>query len=216
MEEKSIMTKSGKSTQRKRKSNTTKSLLAGIDQPMIPSEKVFDAIPLAIVSVDWKGQIQYMNRAAKSMLGEPDKNLKLEEWPQKFGFYLDDGMMPYPVEKLPLTRALRGETVEEAEEIILRKEGDEKGIWISMSAETLRDENGNIDGAIALIRDINYRKQIELSREKQVKRTEALYSFSHAIAEAGNDLNKIMNLVVKFTAEVIGDLSIIALLNTQW
>jgi hypothetical protein len=31
--------------------------------------------------------------------------------------------------------------------------------------------------------------------------------------EAGNDLNKIMNLVAKFTAEVIGDLSIIALLN---
>ncbi len=53
---------------------------------MIPSEKVFDAIPLAIVSVDWKGQIQYMNRAAKSLLGEPDKDLKLEEWSQKLWF----------------------------------------------------------------------------------------------------------------------------------
>jgi len=215
MEEKSIMTKSGKSTQRKRNSNTTKTLLAGIDQPMIPSEKVFDAVPLAIVSVDWKGHIQYMNRAAKSLLGEQDKDLKLEEWPQKLGFYLDDGMMLYPVEKLPLARALRGEIVEDVEEIILRKEGDEKGIWISISAETLRDENGNIEGAIALIRDINHRKQVELARAKQVKRTEALYSFSHAIAEAGNDLNQIMDLVVKYTAEVIGDLSIIALLNTN-
>jgi PAS domain S-box-containing protein len=92
---------------------------------------------------------------------------------------------------------------------------NEKGIWISMFAEILRDENGNIDGAIALIQDINYRKQIELSREKHVRRTEALYGFSHAIAEAGNDLNKIMNLVVKFTAEVIGDLSLISLLNTN-
>ncbi len=125
-------------------------------------------------------------------------------------------MLPYPAEKLPLMRALRGEIVEDAEEIILRKEGNKRGIWISMSAETLRDENGNIEGAIALIRDINYRKQVELSREKQVKRTEALYSFSHAIAEAGNDLNQIMNLAVKFAAEVIGDLSLLALLNTQW
>jgi PAS domain S-box-containing protein len=84
-----------------------------------------------------------------------------------------------------------------------------------MAAELLRDENGNTDGAIALIRDINHRKQIELSQEKYVQRTEALYKFSHAIAEAGNDLNRIMQLVVKFTADVIGDLSLIALLNTN-
>lgn len=214
MEDKSLMTKSGKLTPKKRKSNTTPSPLVSLEQQMIPSQKVFDALPLAIISVDWKGQIQYMNRAAKSMLGEPDGLLQLEEWPQRFGFYLDDGLIPYPAEKLPLLHALRGETVGEAEEIILRKEGDRQGIWISMSAETLRDENGNIDGAIALLRDINYRKQIELSREKHAKRTEALYSFSRAVAEAGNDLNAIMNLIVTFTAEAIGDLSIIGLLNT--
>jgi PAS domain S-box-containing protein len=65
-----------------------------------------------------------------------------------------------------------------------------------------------------MIRDIDYRKQIELSREKHARRTEALYSFSHAIAEAGNDLPAIMNLTVKFVAETVGDLSVIALLNT--
>jgi len=213
MEEKSVMTRSGKLTQRKKNSNTTKSLLINTGQQLIPSEKVFDAIPLAMISVDWKGQIQFMNRAAKSLLGEPDNQLQLGEWSEKFGLYLDDGMAPYPADKLPVVRAFLGERIEEAEEMILRTDGDKTGIWISMSAEVLRDENGNVEGAIALIRDINYRKQIELSREKHVKRTEALYRFSHAIAEAGNDLNQIMNLVVKFTAEVMGDLSIIALLN---
>ncbi len=215
MEDKSLMTKSGKPTPKKRKSNNTPPPLVSLEQQRMPSRKVFEAIPLAIISVDWKGQIQYMNQAAKSVLGEPEGSIKLEEWPQRFGLYLDDGLIPYPAEKLPLIRALRGEIVGEAEEIILRKQGDPKGIWISLSAETLRDENGNIDGAIALVRDINYRKQIELSREKHVKRTEALYSFSHAIAEAGNDLNAIMNLVARFTAEVIGDLGIIALLNAD-
>ncbi len=213
MEEKSLMTKSINSTPRRRKSDTSNTLLASLDEQMIPSKKVFDAIPLGIISVDWNGQIQYMNKAAESMLGKPDEFLRLEEWPQSFGLYLDSDSHLYPVERLPLIRALRGEAAGEAEEIILHRDGDTKGLWISMSAETLRDENGNIDGAIALIRDIDYRKQIELSREKHIKRTEALYSFSHAIAEAGNDLNAIMKLVVTFTAEVIGDLSIIALLN---
>ncbi|HSA99563.1 MAG TPA: PAS domain S-box protein [Anaerolineales bacterium] len=215
MEEKSIMAKSGKPIPKKRKPNTTAPLLVNVEQELIPSRKVFDAIPLAIVSVDWKGEIQYMNKVARSMLGEPAGPLQLEDWPRRFGLYLDDGSMPYPADKLPPVRALRGEAVGEMEEIILRKEGDAKGIWISMSAEILRDENGNIDGAIALLRDIDYRKQVEFSREKHVRRTEALYRFSHAISEAGNDLNTIMNLTAKFVAEVVGDLSVIALLNAD-
>jgi PAS domain S-box-containing protein len=213
MVEKSVMTKSGKSSQKKEV--TTKYQPLPVDMSTTGSQRIFEAIPLAIVSVDWKGQIQYMNRAARSLLGNPDLQLQLEEWPQRFGLYLDDGLMQFPGQKLPLLGALRGEEVPDAEEMILRREAGDQGIWISMSAELLRDENGNIDGAIALIRDIDYRKQIELAREKQTRRTEALYRFSHGIAEAGNDLNKIMNLVVRFAAEVIGDLSMISLLNTS-
>lgn len=215
MEDKLFMAKPEKLKPKKKASQSTKALLTETDQPMIPSQRVFDAIPLAIISVDWKGRIQYMNQVARAMLGEPEKQFKLEDWSDEFGFYLDDGVLPYPAQRLPIARVLQGDVVQEPEEIILRKEGAEKGIWISMSAELLRDENGNVDGAIALIRDIDYRKQIELSREKNIKRTEALYKFSHAIAEAGNDLNNIMNLVARFTAEVIGDLGIISLLNTQ-
>lgn len=215
MEEKSVMTKADKTIPKKRKQNTTSALLVNVEQEMIPSRKVFDAIPLAIVSVDWQGKIQYMNKVARSMLGTSPELLLPEDWSQRFGLYLDDGLMPYPADRLPLVRALRGEEVAEPEEIILRKEGDARGIWVSISAEILRDENGTIDGVIVLIRDINYRKQIELSREKHARRTEALYSFSHAIAEAGNDLNAIMNITVKFVAEAVGDLSILALLNTD-
>ena len=213
MVEKSVMAKSGKSNQKKQ--TKTEYTALPLDAQTIASQKIFEAIPLAIVSVDWKGQIQYMNKAAKTLLREPDPQLKLEEWPQSFGLYLDDGQIPFPDQKLPLLRALRGEDVREPEEMILRKEGSDRGIWISMSADLLRDENGNIDGAIALIRDIDYRKQIELSREIQTQRTEALYRFSHAIAEAGNDLNRILNLVVKFAGDVIGELSILSLLNSS-
>jgi PAS domain S-box-containing protein len=213
MVEKLVMTKSGKSSQKKRTAVTTKYESLPADAQTIASQKIFDAIPLAIVSVNWKGQLQYMNRAARSMLGEPDPQLKLEDWSRTFGFYLDDGVIPFPEEQLPLLRALRGEVVQEPEEIILRKPGEEKGRWISMSAELLRDENGNVDGAITIVRDINYRKQIELSREKQIKRTDALYRLSRTVAEAGNDLHKITQLATHFSAEEIGDTSILTLLN---
>ena len=213
MVEKLVMAKSDKSNQKKQTTTTTEYQPLPVDGQTVASQKVFDAIPLAIVSVDWNGQIQYMNRAAKSLLGEPEQLLKLEEWPQKFGLYLDDGIVPFPAQQLPLLRALRGENIQEPEEIILRGPGAEKGIWISMSAELLRDENGNVDGAIAIIRDIHYRKQIELSREKQIRRTDALYRLSRTVAEAGNDLHKITQLATHFTAEEIGDTSILTLLN---
>jgi PAS domain S-box-containing protein len=213
MEEKSVMAKSGKVNQKKQ-TTTTKYQPAQLDPQTTASQKLFDAIPLAIVSVDWNGQIQYMNRAAKSLLGEPEKKIKLEEWPQRFGLYLDDGMVRFPEQKLPILRALRGETVEDAEEIVLRKDGDQSSTWIAMSAEILKDENGNIEGSIALIRDITYRKQIELSREKHVKRTEAIYRLSRALAEAGHDLNKITHLAVDFAANEVGDFGLLTLLNS--
>ena len=213
MEEKLVMAKSGKVNQKKQ-TPTTKYQPAQVDPQMLASQKLFDAIPLAIVSVDWNGHIQYMNRAAQSLLGEPDKKIKLEEWPRRFSLYLDDGLVPFPEQKLPLLRALRGETVEDAEEIVLRKNGAENRTWIAMSAEILKDENGNVEGAIALISDITYRKQIELSREKQVRRTEAIYRLSRALAEAGHDLNKITHLAVDFAANEIGDFSLLTLLNS--
>jgi PAS domain S-box-containing protein len=213
MEEKSVMAKSGKGNQKKQ-TTTTKYQAVQVDPQTVASQKLFDAIPLAIVSVDWNGQIQYMNMAAQSLLGEPDKKIKLAEWPQRFGFYLDDGMVRFPEQKLPILRALRGEAVEDAEEIVLRKDGDQSSTWIAMSAEILKDENGNIEGAIALIRDITYRKQIELSREKHVKRTEAIYRLSRALAEAGHDLNKITRLAVDFAANEVGDFSLLTLLNS--
>ena len=213
MEEKSVMAKSGKVNQKKR--TTTKYPTVPFDPQLMASQKLFDAIPLAIVSVDWKGQIQYMNKAAIALLGEPDKNMKLEEWPQKFGLYLDDGLVPFPEQKLPILRVLHGETIEDAEEIVLRKSRDEHSLWIAMSAEILRDENGNTEGAIALIRDITYRKQVELSREKITKRTEAIYRLSRSLAEAGHDLNKITRMAVDFAANEVGDFSFLTLLNSN-
>jgi PAS domain S-box-containing protein len=213
MEEKSVMAKSGKVNQKKQ-TTTTKYQPTQVDPQTIASQKLFDAIPLAIVSVDWNGQIQYMNRAAKSLLGEPEKSIKLEDWPQNFGLYLDDGIVRFPEQKMPILRALRGEVVEEAEEIVLRKNGDQSITWIAMSAEILKDENGNIEGAIALIRDITYRKQVELSREKHVRRTEAIYRLSRALAEAGHDLAKITRLAVDFAASEVGDFSLLTLLNS--
>src|SRR5262249_61089 len=81
-----------------------------------PLQKLFDALPTAVGLVDSQGRIQFMNAVAYRLLGKPRKNLKLEDWPQKFGLYLDDDQTLYPGKNLLLARALRGESVEESED----------------------------------------------------------------------------------------------------
>ena len=99
-------------------------------------QNIFDNIPEAIIFINREGRIENMNTAAKSLLGEPDQFFELQEWPQKFGFYLDDGMTHYPGHKMPLVRALQGETIQ-GEEMILRKDGSLVGVWISMACAPL-------------------------------------------------------------------------------
>ena len=213
MEEKSRLKKPGKSVRKKRTADITKYKPALNRKQTTQLQKALDAFPIAIVIVDLNGNIQYMDQSAKTLLGEPEKRLKLKDWPQAFGLYLDDGIVPYPGENLVLLRVLQGEIVEDPEEIILRREADERGIWISISAQALKDEDGNIEGAVALIRDITYRKQIEISREKHIQRLEALYKLSRLIAEAGTELNDVTALAAKFTSEAIGEVSVITLLT---
>ncbi len=175
-------------------------------------ETIVDNIPEAVIVMDPQGRLLLMNRAAESLLGKPHSDSEPENWPETYGLYLDDGSTYYPGDKLPMVRALRGETVEGEEMILRQTEGSSR--WISMSAKPLTNDDEQPRGAITIFRDITYRKQIELSREKHIQRTETLYRFSRALAEAANDLNQITQTIANYAAETIGDTSIVSLLDS--
>lgn len=212
MEEQEIENKSGRSGRIKKTVGTVKNRPIYISKHIPLLQNIFDNAPEALIFTDQAGHIRYMNSMAISLLGKPDGILELEEWPEKFGLYLDDGMVQYPGHRLPLVRALQGETIP-AEEMILRQEGDTKETWISMSATPIKGEEESIVGVRLLILDITDRKQIEISREKHALRMETLYRLSRAITEAGNNLQRITHTVVKMIAEVVGDVSTISLLD---
>lgn len=214
MEENSVMSKLKKLSSKRQIQNIVNLAPVDVNKDSKSSEKISEVLPLGVISVDALGRVQYMNRLARALFGEPDQALTLEQWPQRFGLYPKDANVPYPGDKFPLARALDGESVE-AEEMLLRRDRDQPGLWISMSAEPVSNEQGIIEGAIACTQDITQRRQRELSHEKQVQRIESLYNFLHTLGEAGNDLNKVMNLAVEFTANVIGDLCTVALLNAE-
>ena len=188
-------------------------LIALLKSHIAQLETIFDNIPEAIIVTDPEGQPVLYNRAAEAALGTKPGDVRPEEWPKKFGFFLDDEKTYYPGIHMPLMHALQGETVQ-AEEMILNPKNEQNSLWISMSARPLIDANNVVTGAIVVFRDISYRKQVEISREKHAKHTEALSTISRSIAEVGNDLDQILNAVTVHAANYIGD-ACVATMTTE-
>jgi PAS domain S-box-containing protein len=183
-------------------------------KPASRLESAFYKLAEAILILDEQGLIQYMNLEAKSMLGEQAGDLHLEDWPQKFNLCLDHRDTPFPVDRLPPALALRGKTVQ-AQEMILCKNRDVEAqdVWLLIDARPVEGPDGLPQGAIVLIRDITDRKKTELSRERYARRIETFYRLTDLIAASNNDVKQITHSVTRLTSEVLGDLSVVTLLN---
>ncbi len=173
-------------------------------------EALFDGLPEAIVLIDRAGRLVYCNPAATYILGQELEAVEPEAWAQQYGFYLEDGKTFYPGQDLPLVRALKGENVE-YEEMILRPSNEEPSRWVNMAAKPLSQTVEGIEGVMVMMRDISVRKQMERSRENYNRQVEALYAFSHELAEIGLDLNLILTTMAAHVARGIGDACVITL-----
>lgn len=84
---------------------------------------------------------------------------KFAEYPDIIDVYMDTGE-PAPVEMWALPRALRGETVSNAEYGLRRKDTGEK--WVgSYSFGPIRNKDGVIVGSVVVGRDITEKKKVE-------------------------------------------------------
>jgi PAS domain S-box-containing protein len=82
-----------------------------------------------------------------------------------------------PVEELPFSRALRGETVTGAHAIDERVEGPDGCCYeVSVSAAPVRDAAGRIVGGVAVARDVTARRALERQVREQAAQLEAVFA----------------------------------------
>jgi PAS domain S-box-containing protein len=103
-----------------------------------------------------------------------------EHWPQRGTAYLEDAMTPCPPGELALARALSGEEVTDAEQL-LRRPGRPPGPWVSASASPLKDDQGGLKGAVVVWRDITERKRAEEAVRHERDFAESLIDTAQAI-----------------------------------
>ena len=110
---------------------------------------VLGSVPDIILSVDTEGRVVLANDAALRAVGETSAG----KWTGGDGLRLPDGETACPPDRLPLARALRGETVLDAE-VFVQAPSEAKGRLYNFTAVPLRDESGRQTGAVAVGRDV--------------------------------------------------------------
>lgn len=169
-------------------------------------QSVLDSIADGVVVTDESGQFMLHNAAAEHILDFGPDDRSLGEWLEKCSHYLPDRRTPYPAGQLPLQRALRGEAVDGAD-VFVRHARATEGKWLSVDARPLREDDGQLVGAVAAFRDVTQRKRAEQALRASEMRYRELFEnandivYTHDLNGKVTSLNKAGEIAFGFTPE---------------
>jgi len=115
-------------------------------------ENTVESIRDSVVVADESGVIVVANAAARRLLGVAPGFNSLTGT-RTFACFFADDVTPMPIPASPLARALRGENVDDME-IAVQPQAPAERAYIVANARPLRDERGNLRGAVTVLRDI--------------------------------------------------------------
>jgi PAS domain S-box-containing protein len=133
-------------------------------------QSILDGMSDGVVVVNPSGKFLLFNASAEAMLGIGASDTPPERWTEHYSLYLPDRVTPFPTEELPLVRAMQGESVDRCE-MFVRLASGLAGVWLTAAARPLRDQQGRLTGAVAVLQDSTRHKQAEAA----LRESEALY-----------------------------------------
>jgi len=122
-------------------------------------QSILDSMGDGVVVANSDGKFVLFNPAAEKLLAGGAVEREPGDWAKHYGFFLPDEVTLYPAENVPLARAMRGETVTNAE-IFVRPEGCLAGKWINFTARPLRCAD-DVLGGVSVLRDVTDAKRAE-------------------------------------------------------
>ncbi|NJO17248.1 MAG: diguanylate cyclase [Thioploca sp.] len=155
---------------------TVETLLPGkIVEPTESEKKLvqfLETMPMGIFVVDAKGKLFYINQKAQQILSQEiiEELVIITQLPSVSQIYLANSNQIYPVNRLPIIRALQGESAA-VDDIELHQLN--KVIPLEMWATPIMNEQGIVQYAIAAFQDITLRKRVELEKIGIIKEREA-------------------------------------------
>jgi len=116
---------------------------------------IIENIGEAVIVVDKEEKIILSNHMAEEIVGVKENDILYTpiEWTNKFELFYADGKTTFPVQDLPLEKALRGETTNDVE-IIMQERTSMERKRVKIYGGPIKDENNNIVAAVTTVKDI--------------------------------------------------------------
>jgi PAS domain S-box-containing protein len=161
---------------------------------------VLETLRAAVVITDADGKFLVFNDAAERIMGSGAQDVTPAQWADTYGVFHPDRVTPYVEAEYPVTRALRGTAVVE-EEMFIRNANVPHGTPITVSAAPLRDDDGEIIGAVATIFDISPIKHIEGRLDsvgRQLVQAQKMEAVGRLAGGVAHDFNNQLSVILSF------------------
>ncbi|MGY3593915.1 PAS domain S-box-containing protein [Bradyrhizobium sp. USDA 4341] len=120
-------------------------------------EKTVESIRDPVVVADEHAMIVIVNAAARRLY-RVEPGFDTLTGVRTFQNYYADGTTVMPIAETPMARALRGDDVDDCE-LIVRPLRPEPAVCLVANARPLRDDTGNLRGAVIVLRDVTAERQ---------------------------------------------------------
>ena len=154
--------------------------------------QILDSMPLGVVVYGKDARPNFANQRAIEILSNPARGIQagisagrtLEQVLEYFSFHKTGSDQKYPVENLPVHRALHGEiaSVDDIEADLV-----DRRVLLEIWASPIKDDLGNVETAVAAFQDITPRKNAEAELNEYRYHLEKLVEQRTAELNAIND-----------------------------
>jgi len=145
-------------------------------------QSILDSMPDAVIVVDAEGKVVLFNPAAEQIHGIGPADANSGETTERYGLFLPNMVTPYPADALPLARVLRGEMADGVE-MFARLPHAPQGVWLSANVRPLKSDGGNLQGGVAVIRDITASKRAEQELRRSREQLRNLSTYLESVRE---------------------------------
>ena len=196
-------------SQAERMRRNAKELTTSLAKERAQLDEFIETVPDVVSIHDAEGKMVRLNRAGRQNAGPYHGSESLIEALNAYELRTLTGES-FSIDELPVSRALRGETVSAVEMYYRDVEGQER--CISVSAAPLHDLEGKVEGAITITHDISILRQ---SEQRTHATLNALLTMAEALVSTPDDAtpkeeltfpaaNKVARRLAETTCSVLG------------